>query len=119
MSDPVVQCFRIEFGRFFDLLETRIEACPDGLWNRKAGGYVVWQQFFHSLACTLLFAGTQDVFDSLGYSRQVVMFSEEAETPMTLQEMRALAQRARQEAHAVSDGQSVATTPVHIERLSK
>ena len=96
MSDPVVQCFRIEFDLFFDLLEKQIETCPDELWNRKAGGYVVWQQFFHSLACTLLFAGTQDVFDSLGYSRQVVMFSEDAETPMTRQEMPALAQRAPQ-----------------------
>lgn len=119
MSDPVIQCFRDEFDRFFDLLEKQIENCPDDLWISKAGGYLVWQQFFHSLACTLLFAGSEDVFTSLGYSPQVIMLTHEANKAMTREQMQALAPKARQKAHAFFDGQSVATLTEKNEGLSK
>lgn len=119
MSDPIIEGFRAEFDRFFDLLEKQIETCPDDLWTRKAGGFVVWQQFFHSLACILLFAGSEDVFTSLGYSPQVMMLSGESDKVMSREEMRTLAQKAKQKAHAFFDGQSTATLTEKNEGLSK
>jgi len=32
------------------MLEKVIETCPDDLWNKKASGYVFWQQLIHTFA---------------------------------------------------------------------
>ena len=39
-----------QFFVSFSMLEEIIEGCPDELWNKKASGFVFWQQFIHTFA---------------------------------------------------------------------
>ncbi|MDR2503428.1 MAG: DinB family protein [Deltaproteobacteria bacterium] len=80
--DAVIQCFKAEFERFWAMLEKQAEICPEKLWGQKAGGYVFWQQIWHTIACAEMFI-TEDPAGKLPlmekYSRDVVMFNQTLE----------------------------------------
>jgi hypothetical protein len=44
---------KIQFAMSYQMMEKQIEVCPDRLWNKRAGGYVFWQQIVHALTGTL------------------------------------------------------------------
>lgn len=49
MSRAVVENQRGSFDFAFSLLEQYMEVCPDEIWNKKFGGWPVWQQIYHAL----------------------------------------------------------------------
>ncbi len=120
MRDPVIESFRAEFNRFHDLLLKQVEIFPDGLWNKKAGGYVVWQQFFHTFACVEFFALPEGASSKQTlYPADVVMFKQTPEKGPSKDEVRQLAASMKDMVNAFLDGQSTATLADKHEVLSR
>jgi hypothetical protein len=42
-----------QFGHSIEMIALEIEACPEELWGRKAGGFPFWQQLLHALCGSL------------------------------------------------------------------
>ena len=82
-SEPIIQCFQEEFDRFWGMFEQQIALCPDDLWDRPAGGYPVWQQMAHTIACVEMFAlpdpATPTRIIGARFSMETVMFAPSAE----------------------------------------
>ena len=120
MRDPIIACFKDEFDRFFGMLEKQIDVCPAELWNKKTGGYVFWQQLFHTIACVEMCALPEgEPSRQTRYEREVIMFSSTPEQGMTQEEMRDLAATMKTLAHAYIEGQTVATLTERNARMSK
>ena len=51
MSRAIVTSLQGSFAHSFSLLQKFIEVCPEDVWQKKFGGWPVWQQVYHSLAC--------------------------------------------------------------------
>lgn len=105
--DPVIECFSEDFERFFGMLESQIEACPDELWEERAGGFLYWQQLLHAFACVELYALPEDG-DALrltGEPSGVVLLTALPEGSMSKARMRALAAKMRELARAFIAGQ--------------
>lgn len=49
MSRAIVANQRGSFDFAFSLMNQFIEVCPDEIWNKKFGGWPVWQQVYHAL----------------------------------------------------------------------
>ncbi len=47
MATPLTESVKSDFNRIMGMIDAQIDACPDTLWNRKAGGWVFWQQLLH------------------------------------------------------------------------
>jgi hypothetical protein len=43
-----VTSIKNQFSIHFSMIEKIIEVCPDELWNKKASGFVFWQQLVHT-----------------------------------------------------------------------
>ena len=56
MSNRITPSFKGDFEAIMDMIDKLIDACPDNLWNKKAGGFVFWQQLLHAVACVDFFA---------------------------------------------------------------
>jgi hypothetical protein len=48
MSD-IIKYLKKSHNNSYSMLEEMIEICPDYLWDKKAGGFVFWQQIMHAL----------------------------------------------------------------------
>ncbi len=48
MKDLVLRAFRDSFDSTYDKLEKAVELCPDDLWGKKVGGFLFWQQIYHT-----------------------------------------------------------------------
>lgn len=55
MSQAIVQSQRGSFDFSFSLLMQFIDVCPDEIWNKKFGGWPVWQQIYHTLGAFQFF----------------------------------------------------------------
>ncbi len=53
MSNGLLRIVETQLDLSLRMVEGEIEACPDALWNEKAGGFVFWQQILHALTGTL------------------------------------------------------------------
>ena len=49
MSRAIVENQRGSFDFAFSLLQQFMDVCPDEIWNKKFGGWPVWQQVYHAL----------------------------------------------------------------------
>ena len=49
MSRAIVENQRGSFDFAFSLMQQFMEVCPDEIWNKKFGGWPVWQQVYHAL----------------------------------------------------------------------
>jgi len=47
--NSIVERLGGQFDISFKMLAALIDACPDSLWNEKAGGFYFWQQILHAL----------------------------------------------------------------------
>lgn len=120
MNDPVIECFKGEFNRFFELMKKQIDVCPDELWNEKEGGYVFWQQIFHTAACVELYALPEgQPSQQTMYGREVVMLSSEAPTPMSKNELLDFTEKMQKLAYTFIDGMTVSKMTERNERMSK
>lgn len=120
MSDPVIDCFREDFERFFSLLKQQVEVCPDDLWATKAGGSIFWQQLLHAFACIELYALPEgEPSRQTLYPRDVVMLSATPDRTMTKAEMYSLAADVKLLADAFIAGQTAATLTARHSGLSK
>ncbi len=120
MNDPVIECFRNEFDRFFDLMKKQVAICPDELWNTKEGGYVFWQQIFHTAACVEIYALPEgNPSQQTMYSREVVMLSSEAPNPMSKEELLAFLDKMQHLAHSFMEEMTQSKLTERNEKLSK
>lgn len=55
MSKAVVSTMQASFARSMGLMREFIKVCPDEIWNKKFGGWPIWQQVYHALWITELF----------------------------------------------------------------
>lgn len=60
MSDCIVKSLRGGLEFTFSLANKFIEVCPDDVWDKKFGGWPVWQQLFHPFASIDFFLRPQD-----------------------------------------------------------
>ncbi len=58
MQSGMIGAMRKQLELSLGMIEGEIEACPDTLWNEKAGGFVFWQQILHALTGTLYWTRT-------------------------------------------------------------
>ena len=49
MSRAIVDNQRGSFDFAFSLMQQFMDVCPDEIWNKKFGGWPVWQQVYHAL----------------------------------------------------------------------
>lgn len=49
MSRAIVENQRGSFDFAFSLIGQFMDVCPDDIWNKKFGGWPVWQQVYHAL----------------------------------------------------------------------
>lgn len=49
MSKAIVTSQRGNFEFAFGLLRQFMHVCPDATWNKKFGGWPIWQQVYHAL----------------------------------------------------------------------
>ena len=49
MSRAIVENQRGSFDFAFSLLQQFMDVCPDDIWNKKFGGWPIWQQVYHAL----------------------------------------------------------------------
>ena len=100
--DTIIMCFRNDFDRFWDLMEKQIDVCPDDLWTQKVGGYIYWQQIFHSILCVEFFsicqADSEPVLQKK-YPLDVAMLKTVPDMVISKQEMHDLAKQAKAIAH--------------------
>jgi len=92
---PLIRVVKNQLDMSLAMVKSAIEACPDGLWGAKAGGFVLWQQILHALSGTLFWMrGDNGEFDEPFRDRKV--YPELERDPVgtvTKGEMRALAER--------------------------
>ena len=50
MYDLFLQSFKRHFDNIYGKLESAIEICPEELWAKKVGGFLFWQQLYHTFA---------------------------------------------------------------------
>ncbi|SHN62694.1 hypothetical protein [Desulfovibrio litoralis] len=99
MNDPVISCFKDDFKRFFNLLETQIIIIPDSLWNKTLGGYPLWQQFFHTLACIELYAlPDNQPSEQTFHTKEIVMLSGITNDIINKEDMLIFAQKMKKQA---------------------
>jgi len=78
------------YERGMGFLFKLIDECPDALWGERKGGFFVWQQLYHAFYCVDYFLLPPDgEMPEKPYGRAVAMFSEEADTPLSKDELRA------------------------------
>lgn len=65
---------RDDFNWNWERLMDAVKACPDELWNRKAGGDVYWQQIYHCCACADLFTMPAGASIDMGSQDEDVVF---------------------------------------------
>ena len=105
MTTTIIKCFRDDFDRFYDMLLTQIEICPDELWAVQEGGYPYWQQILHAVAITELYALPEGTAPrQKRYSMSVAMLSEATEDIMGKAELKALAEDVRQSVYTFLEG---------------
>lgn len=62
----ITDSLKANFDRGWELLNQVVDACPDSVWTKKAGGYVFWQQIYHCFACADFFIGPKDGTPDMG-----------------------------------------------------
>ena len=55
MSDSIAKSLSGSLQFTFSLVDKFIEVCPDSLWGKKFGGWLVWQQLYHPFAAVDFF----------------------------------------------------------------
>ncbi len=117
--DSIIQCFKDEFDRFYGLLEKQIEVCPPELWTKKAGGYIFWQQIYHTVSCVELFALPEaDSNTPSKFCPEIAMFTKEPDTHLSKQELQKLAAEMKLLAHSFMDTLTVASLTLPHKNMS-
>ena len=57
MSTSFSASINKDYAHILGMITAMIDACPDALWKRKAGGFVFWQQLLHAVSTAAFFAG--------------------------------------------------------------
>jgi uncharacterized damage-inducible protein DinB len=97
----VTEALKANFDRSWDFLTQIIDVCPDAVWNRKAGGFVFWQQLYHCFACVDFFILPKDGTPEAGpWGGDVAMFKADPETTPAKAEVKAYAAKKKASADA-------------------
>lgn len=92
MSRAIVENQRGSFDFAFSLLSQFMDVCPDEIWNRKFGGWPIWQQVYHALNAVDFFIsapGAEPVKALV--SPDVGSLKVQGESPVTRAEMKEFA----------------------------
>lgn len=108
MSDSFVRILKNQLELSFRMIEGEIDACPETLWEEKAGSFVFWQQILHCLAGLLYWTRADGVsFEEPFHERNAYPELErDPEGSVTKVEMRELSVRAGKQARALTDGKN-------------
>ncbi|MDL2271509.1 DinB family protein [Desulfovibrio sp. OttesenSCG-928-I05] len=92
MSRSVVTSLQGAFARSLGMTRQFIEACPDNIWEKKFGGWPIWQQVYHSIAVLDLFALDKDEQPSQNmFSNDIFLLKECGDMPPTKKQLLELA----------------------------
>ncbi|MDR0826593.1 MAG: DinB family protein [Desulfovibrio sp.] len=120
--DPQIQYFKDDVERFWGMMEQQIEVCPDALWNKKAGGFVFWQQILHSVGCAEIYA-LEDPEPPLSvmseYSTDVVMLNKEPDTKVSKTKLREVSDRVKKLVLTFLDGLTPQSISGQHERMTR
>lgn len=92
MSRAIVENQRGSFDFAFSLLQQFMEVCPDEIWNKKFGGWPIWQQVYHALSAVDFFISAPGAEPVKGLAPQDVgNLSVIGETPIAKDAMKTFA----------------------------
>jgi hypothetical protein len=120
--DPQIQYFKDDVERFWGMMEEQIEVCPDVLWNKKAGGFVFWQQILHSIGCAEIYAlENPDLPLSVmsEYSTEVVMLNKTPDANVSKTTLREVSSRVKKLVIVFLDGLTPQNIGGQHERMTR
>jgi uncharacterized damage-inducible protein DinB len=107
MSRAIVDTQRGSFDFAFSLMMQFVDVCPDALWNKKFGGWPIWQQVYHALSAVDFFIAAPGVELIKGLTPpEVGSLSVQGDTPVAKDAMRQFAAQVK----AAADGYMSALT---------
>lgn len=107
MSRAIVENQRGSFDFAFSLMMQFIDVCPDTVWNKKFGGWPIWQQVYHALSAVDFFIAAPGAEPVAGLtSPEVGSLSVQGDRPVAKDAMRQFAAQVK----AAADGYMSALT---------
>lgn len=101
----VTESLKAAFDRGWGLLDQLIEVCPDSVWNKKAGGFLFWQQLYHCFGCVDYFIAPKDAASDGGpLGVEVIMFKKEPSVAPSKEEVKAFSAKMKSKADTWLDG---------------
>lgn len=56
----ITESLKVTFDRGWGLLNQVIDVCPNDVWDKKAGGFLFWQQVYHCFGCVDFFISGEE-----------------------------------------------------------
>lgn len=116
MSRAIVENQRGSFEFAFSLLHQFMDVCPDTIWNKKFGGWPIWQQVYHALNAMDFFIAAPDAESVKGLvSPEVGFLKVQGATPVSKADMKAFANLVK----TAADGYMDALTDADLATLAE
>lgn len=116
MSQVIVQNQRGNFEFAFSLLQQFIDVCPDEIWNKKFGGWPIWQQVYHTLNAVDFFIAEPDATPGPALvAPEISSLAAVGDVPVTKEAMKNFANRAKTAADKYMDALTDDALPAKAE----
>jgi len=116
MSRAIVENQRGSFDFAFSLLQQYMEVCPDEIWNKKFGGWPVWQQVYHALNAVDFFIAAPGAEPVKGLvPAEVGSLKVQGEKPVSRDEMKEFAKLVK----SAADGYMNALNDADMTKISE
>lgn len=116
MSRAIVENQRGSFDFAFSLMQQFMDVCPDAIWNKKFGGWPIWQQVYHALNAVDFFISAPGAEPVKGLvSPDVGSLKAQGETPVSKNDMQEFAARVK----SAADGYMEALTDADMAEVAE
>lgn len=116
MSRAIVENQRGSFDFAFSLIQQFMDVCPDVIWNKKFGGWPIWQQVYHALNAVDFFTSAPGAERVKGLvSPDVASLMAQGETPISKSDMKEFAARIK----SAADGYMEALTDAGMAEVAE
>lgn len=96
MSQAVINALKGPIDTSFDMLNQFIDVCPDDLWGEKNGGWLVWQQVYHSISAVDFFIAYDGEKEPPLAKEEVADLAEVADAVVSKEKIKAACAAARE-----------------------
>ena len=116
MSRAIVENQRGSFDFAFSLVNQFMDVCPDEIWNKKFGGWPIWQQVYHALNDVDFFISAPGAEPVKGLvSPEVGSLRAQGETPVSRADMKEFATLVK----SAADGYMNALTDADMTKVAE